>query len=125
MYGTPRCFRTSPKTAGDRIAFTRRVAGKDDYDYDIFTMWPDGTNLKRLTSTPGNDGHSFWSPDGKYILWSSGRNGFKDESALYDNSFQPFAQIYIMNADGSNQRPLTHSRWEDSMPGLVPQMARR
>src|SRR2546426_871291 len=111
--------------AGDLIAFTRRVGGKDDYDYEIFTMRPDGTNLKRLTTAPGNDGHSFWSPDGKYILWSSGRNGFKDESALYDNSFQPFAQIYIMNADGANQRPLTHSRWEDSMPGLVPQAGRR
>ena len=110
--------------AGDLIAFTGRVGGKDDYDYEIFTMRPDGTNLKRLTTAPGNDGHSFWSPDGKYILWSSGRNGFKDESALYDNSFQPFAQIYIMNADGSNQRPLTHSRWEDSMPALVPQRAR-
>lgn len=73
-----------------------------------------------MTTTPGNDGHSFWSPDGTLILWSSGRNGFKDESALYDNSFQPFAQIYVMNADGSNQRALTRSRWEDSMPGLVP-----
>lgn len=106
--------------AADLIAFTRRIGGKDDYDYDIFTMRPDGSNIRRLTTTPGNDGHSFWSPDGKSILWSSGRNGFKDESALYDNSFQPFAQIYIMNADGSNQRPLTRSRWEDSMPGLVP-----
>jgi Tol biopolymer transport system component len=106
--------------AGDSIAFTRRIGGTDDYDYDIFTMRPDGTNIRRLTTTPGNDGHSFWSPDGKFILWSSGRNGFKDESALYDNSFQPFAQIYIMSADGSNQRPLTRSRWEDSMPGLVP-----
>jgi Tol biopolymer transport system component len=106
--------------AGDLIAFTRRIGGTDDYDYDIFTIRPDGTNVKRLTAAPGNDGHSFWSPDGKFILWSSGRNGFKDESALYDNSFQPFAQIYIMNADGSNQRPLTRSRWEDSMPGLVP-----
>ncbi|MBI2186376.1 MAG: PD40 domain-containing protein [Acidobacteria bacterium] len=110
--------------AGDLIAFTRRIGGAEDYDYDIFTMRPDGTNVRRLTTTPGNDGHSFWSPDGTSILWSSGRNGFKDESALYDNSFQPFAQIYIMNADGSNQRPLTDSRWEDSMPGLVPQSAR-
>ena len=108
----------SPK--GDLIAFTRRTGGTDDYDYDIFTMRPDGTNIRQLTKTPGNDSHSSWSPDGRSILWTSARYGFKDEASLYDNAFQPFAQIFIMNADGSNQRVLTRSRWEDSMPAIVP-----
>jgi Tol biopolymer transport system component len=108
---------------GDLIAFTRRVPTTEDYDYDIFTMRPDGTNVRRLTTASGNDSHSSWSPDGKSILWSSARYGFKDEAPLYDNAFQPFAQIFIMNADGSNQRALTRSRWEDSMPALVPPAA--
>ena len=112
----------SPK--GDLIAFTRRTGGSDDYDYDIFTMRPDGTNIRQLTKTPGNDSHSSWSPDGISILWTSGRYGFKDEAALYDNAFQPFAQIFMMNADGSDQRMLTRSRWEDSMPAIVPANAR-
>jgi len=103
---------------GSLITFTRRSAVTKDYD--IFTMRADGTGVKQLTSTPGNDSHSSWSPDGKYILWSSARYGFKDEAPLYDNSFQPFAQIFIMNADGSNQHALTYSRWEDSMPAIVP-----
>ena len=30
------------------------------------------------------------------------------------------AQIFTMKADGSDQRPLTRSRWEDSMPALAP-----
>ncbi|MBI4886150.1 MAG: PD40 domain-containing protein [Acidobacteria bacterium] len=107
----------SPK--GDLISFTRRSHG-EDYDYDIFTMRPDGTNVKRLTSAAGNDSHQSWSPDGRSILWTSGRYGFKDEAALYDNAFQPFGQIFIMNADGSGQRVLTRSRWEDSMPAIVP-----
>ena len=109
---------------GDLIAFTRRSGGVD-YDYDIYTMRPDGTQIKQLTRTPGNDSHSSWSPDGKSILWSSGRYGFKDEAPLYDNSFQPFAQIFTMNADGSDQHALTRSRWEDSMPALVPPAARK
>jgi Tol biopolymer transport system component len=109
---------------GDLIAFTRRSGGVD-YDYDIYTMRPDGTQIKQLTRTPGNDSHSSWSPDGKSILWSSGRYGFKDEAPLYDNSFQPFAQIFIMNADGSDQHALTRSRWEDSMPALVPPSAQK
>ena len=113
---------------GDLISFTRRVRGSGgeyDYDYDIFTMRPDGTDVRRLTTTPGNDGHQSWSPDGRYILWSSGRYGFKDEASLYDNAFQPFAQIFIMRADGSDQRPLTRSKWEDSMPAFVPPAAKR
>ena len=108
----------SPK--GDLIAFTRRSRGTEDYDYDIFTMRPDGTDVRRLTTAAGNDSHSSWSPDGKYILWSSARYGFKDEAALYENAFQPFGQIFIMKADGSDQRVLTRSRWEDSMPAIVP-----
>jgi Tol biopolymer transport system component len=108
---------------GDVITFTRRSAKTDDYD--IFTMRPDGTHIKQLTTAPGNDSHSSWSPDGKYILWSSARYGFKDEAPLYDNSFQPFAQIFIMKADGSDQHALTYSRWEDSMPAIVPPAAQK
>lgn len=103
---------------GDSITFTRRSA--TTLDYDIFTMRADGSGVKQLTTTPGNDSHSSWSPDGKFILWSSARYGFKDEASLYDNSFQPFAQIFIMKADGSDQHALTYSRWEDSMPAIVP-----
>src|SRR2546428_697542 len=109
--------------SADRITFTRRDA--KTLDYDIFSMRPDGTEIKRLTTTPGNDSHSSWSPDGKYILWSSARYGFKDEAPLYDNSFQPFAQIFIMKADGSDQHALTYSRWEDSMPAIVPPAAKK
>jgi Tol biopolymer transport system component len=109
--------------SGDAITFTRRSAKTDDYD--IFTMRPDGTHIKQLTTAPGNDSHSSWSPDGKTILWSSARYGFKDEAPLYDNSFQPFAQIFIMKADGSDQRALTGSRWEDSMPAIVPPAAQK
>jgi hypothetical protein len=46
--------------------------------------------------------------------------GFRDEAALYDNTFQQYGQIFIMNADGSEKRALTDSRWDDSMPLLIP-----
>ena len=41
--------------------------------------------------------------------------GFRDEAALYDNTFQPYGSIFIMNADGSDKRQLTDSPWEDAM----------
>jgi Tol biopolymer transport system component len=73
-----------------------------------------------MTTFPANDAHAVWSQDGKFILWNSGEYGFKDEAALYDNSFQPYGSIWIMNADGSGKRQLTDSHWEDAMPSFVP-----
>lgn len=53
-------------------------------------------------------------------MWNSGEYGFKDEAALYDNSFQPYGSIWIMKADGTQKRQLTDSHWEDAMPCFVP-----
>jgi hypothetical protein len=46
-------------------------------------------------------------------------DGSKEEAALYDRTFQPYGQIFIMKADGSEKRQLTDSLWEDSMPRFV------
>jgi Tol biopolymer transport system component len=102
---------------GSRIVFTRRV---DTVNFDIFTIRPDGTDLRRLTTSEANDGHAVWTADGKHILWNSGAYGFRDEAALYDNTFQPYGQNWIMNADGSGKRLITDSPWEDSMPLYIP-----
>ncbi len=104
----------SPK--GDRIGFTR--AGKNAFD--IFTVRPDGTNLKQLTDAPGNDAHCAWSPDQQYILFSSSRLGFRDEAPLYDGAPQPYSELFIMKADGSGQRPITDDKWEQGTPAWVP-----
>ena len=103
---------------GDRILFTRQRT--TDQDFDIYTIRPDGSDLRQVTRSPGADGHATWTADGKQIFVASARTGFKDEAALYDTSPQPYAQIFLMNPDGSNPRQLTDSRWEDSMPVYVP-----
>jgi len=108
---------------GDRIGFTRETGGTNSYD--IFTVRPDGTDLKQLTQAPGNDAHCAWSPDGKYIVFSSARLGFRDEAPLYDGSPQPYAELFVMDADGSNQRPITSDKWEEGTPAWVPAMTTR
>jgi Tol biopolymer transport system component len=105
---------------GDRIGFTRDTGGANSYE--IFTIRPDGTDLKQLTHAPGNDAHCAWSPDAKYIVFSSSRLGFRDETPLYDGSPQPYAELFVMNADGSNQRPITSDKWEEGTPAWVPVM---
>jgi Tol biopolymer transport system component len=98
--------------SGDRVVFTRRMP---DADFEVFTMKPDGSDVRRLTTTRGADAHATWSTDGREIWFESSRTGFKDEAALYDTSPQPYAQIFLMNRDGSHVRQLTDSKWEDSM----------
>jgi Tol biopolymer transport system component len=97
---------------GSLILFTRKTSATN---FDVCTIEPDGTNLKILTSSGANDGHAVWNYDGR-ILYNSGMYGFREEAALYDNTFQPYGQIMVMNADGSGKQLLTDSQWEDSMP---------
>jgi Tol biopolymer transport system component len=98
--------------SGDRIVFTRRMP---DADFEVFTMKPDGSDVKRLTATAGADAHATWTADGRGTWFESSRSGFKDEAALYDTSPQPYAQVFLMDRDGGNVRQLTDSKWEDSM----------
>jgi Tol biopolymer transport system component len=101
---------------GKLIVFTRKTSATN---FDICTIRPDGSGLKTLTTSQANDAHAVWTYDGR-IAWSSGMYGFRDEAAIYDNTFQPYGQIMVMNADGTGKRLITDSLWEDSMPLYIP-----
>jgi Tol biopolymer transport system component len=107
---------------GSKIVFTRKEVNPSDpnkFHYDVYTIHPDGTGLTRLTTPGANQGHAVWTYDGR-IAYSSGVYGFRDELALYDNSFQPDGQNWAMNADGSDQHPITDTLWEEAMPLYIP-----
>jgi Tol biopolymer transport system component len=76
---------------GARLAFGGVPPGQATPD--IFTADTDGAGLVRLTTDPGSDGLPAWSPDGSQIVFQSNRTG----------TFQ----VWIMNADGTDQHPLT------------------
>ncbi len=73
---------------------------------DIFKADLDGSNLVRLTDTPGYDAEGTYSPDGKQIVFTSFRDGD--------------AEIYIMDADGKNPRRITHIKGYDGGPFFSP-----
>lgn len=81
---------------GERILFTRKMNATN---FNVCTMKPNGTDLQVLSSSEANDAHAVWTADGR-IMWSSGMYGFRAEVATYDDTFQPYGQIFIMNADG-------------------------
>lgn len=100
---------------GDLIMFTRLAQG----EYDIYTIKPDATGLKRLTHSRGNDAHQAWSPDGEQIVVASSRMGFKDEG-VYTDAPQPYGELFVMRYDGTNVRQLTDNQWEDGTPAWRP-----
>ena len=76
---------------------------------DIYLVNMDGSGLTKLTSDSGVNGGPTWSPDGKQIAFSSNRDP--------DGK----ARIWVMNADGSNQRKLTDTqRFYGGQPSWSP-----
>jgi Tol biopolymer transport system component len=100
---------------GDLIMFSRAAEG----DYEIYTIKPDGTGVKRLTFSRGNDAHMAWSPDGESIVWASSRLGFKDEGT-YTDAPQPYGELFVMRFDGTRVQQLTDNQWEEGTPAWQP-----
>jgi TolB protein len=61
--------------------------------YDIFKAAPDGSDLTRLTDTPGYDAEAVYSPLGDKIVFTSVRTGD--------------LELFLMNPDGSGVEQLT------------------
>jgi Tol biopolymer transport system component len=74
--------------------------------YDIVTAKDDGTDLRRLTDTPGYDAEATLSPDGKAIVFTSVRDGD--------------LEVYTMDVYGSHVKRLTHEAGYDGGPFFSP-----
>jgi len=83
-------YNTSPHwSSRDRIVFS----GMDEGLFNIFSINADGSDLRKLTEESQNNEDPCWSPDGRYIVFSSNRHGGY--------------HLYLMNANGQNQRRIT------------------
>jgi TolB protein len=61
----------------DTIAFSARIDSPTDGD--IYTVGIDGTNLRRVTSSPANEYSASWSPDGREIVFRSAPSSLPSE----------------------------------------------
>ena len=105
-----------------KLVFT----SKRDGDLDIYTMDANGRNVKRLTNELGYDGGPFWSYDGKQIVYRAYHPQTEKEKADYvallkQNLIRPTVlDIWVMNADGSNKRQVTHLNKASFAPYFFP-----
>jgi Tol biopolymer transport system component len=115
----------SPAWSADaaRILFTGVSAERDDgrvgdegtftyYETDVYSVQPDGTNLRRLTDS-ADASNAVASPDGGTILFAR---------AEHHDRFPPTSGLWLMNTDGGNQRRLLDARegWLDHPGGFSP-----
>jgi len=92
---------------GRKIAITSKKEGNPE----IYVVNADGTGLRRLTDDPLYDISPAWSPDGDRIVFAR----FKPMDCA------TFSEIFLMNADGSNQAPLTENLgWCSGYPQWSP-----
>ena len=76
------------------------------FDFEIYRAKRDGSNLRRLSNAHGYDAEAAVSPDGKEIVFCSGRDGD--------------LELYKMNVDGSHVQRLTYTVGYDGGPFFSP-----
>ena len=97
-----------------------------DGDLDIYTMDANGKHVRRLTNELGYDGGPFWSYDGKHIVYRAYHPQTEKEKSDYigllkQNLIRPTTlEIWVMNADGSNKRQVTHNGKANFAPYFFP-----
>ncbi|MGA8810034.1 MAG: M28 family peptidase [Thermoanaerobaculia bacterium] len=93
---------------GGKMIFTSMRDG----DLDLYEMDAASGKVKRLTNTPGYDGGAFYNADCTQIVWRANHpvGPALDEyhALLAKDLVKPLhMELFLMNADGTNQRSIT------------------
>jgi Tol biopolymer transport system component len=124
----------SKQLQDEEIAFRssgqeRRYSWDYDPEMDIYAYDEKTGATRRLTTARGYDAEGGYSPDGQWLVFSSMRDAYnrgldEKESKMLEENPSYFAEIYIMRADGSEQKRLTSTPGYDGGPFFTPDGSR-
>ncbi len=106
----------------NRMIYTSMESG----DLDLWSMKPDGSGKKRLTTKRGYDGGAVFSKDGKKIVWRANHPATPEGMARYDallkeNLTAPMKmELWVSDADGGNAKQITKNNCANFAPTFTP-----
>lgn len=103
---------------GKAVAFTGCEIVARQLDCEVWIANADGTDAEKLTDGTGRSAGPAWSPDGQRIAFSSDRDMNGD--CFFHDCTGWNGEIYVMNADGSDQKRLTDDPGDDNSPTWSP-----
>jgi Tol biopolymer transport system component len=110
--------------ASDRDGRLDEKAGYRTFDLYTLQIKPDNAPgaLRRLTQTPVQNAHPQYSPDGKWLIFTSERGGINDEEPLLQLLLfcpQIYGDLYAYRFSDGKLIRLTHNKWEDGFANWV------
>ena len=98
--------------SGERILFS----SERDGDWDVYSMFPDGSRLYHLTTNMAYDWAPTWSPDGEVVVFTSNYLDGQFQQRMVEVDGQSVKEtfevvgdqeIYVMGPDGTTSSALT------------------
>ena len=111
------CTFSTPSPDGRMITYRRVInaPGRDwdqsaiDKNSEIFVAKLDGSGERNISNDPAFDGWPVWSPDSKWVVYASNRDGVPNA-----------AQIYLASPDGKTVRRISDGPWSNAQPSFSP-----
>ena len=126
MFASTQADPKSKQLQDDELKFRasgqqRRYSWDYDPEMDIYAYNEKTGATKQLTTARGYDAEGSYSPDGQWIVFTSMRDAYNRplsaaEKKILEENPSYFAEIYIMRADGSDQKRLTNTNGYDGGP---------
>jgi TolB protein len=102
------CTYPSPSPDGIRVAYRQAVSGPG-FDWEqnpaqgnseVFIADLDGRNRRNISNHPAYDGWPAWSPDGKFVIFASARDGVPSTGQIFKADISNGAITPLTPSDG-------------------------